>query len=352
MTTQASYLYGIVPASAQAPAGLAGLDGGEVHTIADGDVAVVTSRSERVPFSRVPAQKALQSLAEHQRVLEQILALGSVIPIKFGTYADDERQVRLIVRNGREAFAEALEQYRQKIEVDVAVLWTDLSTVLSEIGRDPAVLEMKARTDPSQVITEQRVRLGQQVKVCLDARRERIAGHVVEALKAQWPRLAVNPNQSDVMVLSAAVLVGRQEQPRLESTLHQLDQLFANRLTFRCVGPLPPYSFAMAEVQTIEAHRLITAAKSLGVGESASLAQIKQAYRRRLQEAHPDRNPQAGGEGIQKASDAYELLEEYALNYRHTFHPGFDPAVIVRVRSLQDLRTPNKAPREAAPCVA
>jgi hypothetical protein len=193
---------------------------------------------------------------------------------------------------------------------------------------------------------EQRVRLGQFVKKLLDERRDQIANRLLVALRVNWSHMVVNPTQDDSMIVNAAVLIGRDEQAKLEHVVDQLDHSYENRLNFRCVGPLPPYSFATAEVKTIGASRLDAARQLLELGESASLAETKAAYRRLLQEVHPDRNPGAqGGDRIKEISDAYELLEEYALNFKHTFNAAQNAPVIVTIRSLDDLRAGTRASR-------
>jgi hypothetical protein len=199
---------------------------------------------------------------------------------------------------------------------------------------------MKAQIgDHGEASVEQRVRLGQLVKSLLDERRDHTASELVASLRADWPHVIVNPVKDDSTILNAAVLTGRDEQAALERAIHELDRRYADRINFRCVGPLPPYSFATAEVKTIESSRLDAAGRLLELGETASLAEIKGAYRRLLQEVHPDRNAEAGAaDRLKEISAAYELLEEYALNFKHRLAGAQDCPVIVRIRSVDDLR--------------
>jgi hypothetical protein len=268
-----------------------------------------------------------------------------VIPLKFGTYADDDGQIVEILRCGRIAFAEALEKYADKVEVDLAAFWADLRAVLAEIGGHEVVVSMKARiARQAEPTMEQRVQLGQLVKQLLDHRRDQVAGELRAALKKNWPQAVFNPARDDSMILNAAFLVGRNEQAQFDRGIGQLNHYYEDWVNFRCVGPLPPYSFATAEVRTIEASRLDAARRLLGLGDSASLAEIKTAHRRLLQEAHPDRNPDDGAaDRTKEISAAYELLEEYALNFKHTFNAAQGGPVIVKVRSLNDLRAGTRA---------
>ena len=347
MVTNCNYLYGVVPAEAANSFGPIGLDGGDVRTVSDGGIGIVASNAIRIPFAEAAPEKTLQCLAQHQRVLERVMLDSPVIPLKFGTYADDDGQVLEILRAGRNEFAGALEKYADKVEVDLAAFWGDLKSVLAEIAGDEAVISAKARIgNQTQATMAQRIRVGQLVKEMLDQKNKAIAERLLVALRAKWQNIVVNPAMDDSAVLNTAVLIDRAEEAEFDQILEQLDRRYDGRINFRRVGPLPPYSFATAEVKTVQASRLDAARRALGLGESVSLAEIKGAYRRLLQELHPDRNtdPRAA-DSLKDISAAYALLEEYALNFRHTFNGNQDAPVIVTVRSLEDLRAAAVASR-------
>ena len=340
MTANCSYLYGAVPADGAKDFGPIGLDGGNVRAVSDDGIGIVASHATRIPFAEVAPEKTLQYLAQHQRVLERVMLDSPVIPLKFGTYADDEGQVLEILRVGRNEFAGALDKYADKVEVDLAAVWGNLKSVLAEIASDQAVVSAKAQIgNQAQATTAQRVRIGQLVKELLDQKNKAIAERLLVALRTKWRNIVVNPTRDDSAVLNAAVLIDRAEEAKFDRILDQLDRCYDSRINFRRVGPLPPYSFATAEIKTVQRSRLDAARRALGLGESASFAEIKAAYRRLLQQVHPDRNtdPQAA-DSLKDISAAYRLLEEYALNFKHTFDGHHDAPVIVTVRSLEDLR--------------
>ena len=342
MAANWNYLYGVVPGDGAKGFGPVGLDGGNVRTVSDGRIGIVASHAARIPFAEAAPEKTLQYLAQHQRVLERVMLDSGVIPLKFGTYADGDGQVLEILRAGRNVFAEALAKYGDKVEVDLAAFWADLRSVLAEIARDEAVVSAKAEIgNQAQATTAQRVRLGQLVKELLDHKNKATAERLLVTLRNKWQNIVVNPTRDDSAVLNAAVLIHRAEGAELDRGLEEMDRRCGGRINFRRVGPLPPYTFATAEVKSVQASRLDAARRALGLGEQVSLAEAKAAYRRLLQDLHPDRNtdPHAA-DSLKDISAAYELLQEYALNFKHTFDGERDAPVIVTVRSLQDLRAP------------
>jgi len=193
MPTDCSYLYGVVPSGSRDDYGPIGIGGAHVRIVQEGPIAMVAGAVEKPDFSQLPPERALQCLAEHQRVLERVMTDSPVIPLKFGSVARDDRQIADILRAGRAGLARALEQYAGKIEMDLSAFWADLDATLAEIANDQAVVSMKndiaARGDASM---DQRLRLGQLVKQLLDRRRGEIASDLVVSLRSQWRGVAVN----------------------------------------------------------------------------------------------------------------------------------------------------------------
>ena len=340
MASNGNYLYGVVPSAGARDFGPIGLDGEDVRIVSEGDLGIITSRGERIPFVEISPERTLQYLAQHQRVLEQVMVASAVIPLKFGTYAEDDGQILEILRCGRKDLAQTLGKYADKVEVDLAAFWADLDSVLAEIARHDGVVALKARIGTAgQATTEQCVRVGQMVKTLLDQRRDQTADQLVAVLRDHWPETIVNPTKDDLMIFNAAILIGRSEQAALGDDLQQLDQRYEGRINFRCIGPLPPYSFATVDIKPLGAAQLDAARPSLGLGQSASLAEIKAVYRQLFQELHPDRNdqPQAA-DRLKEICAAYELLEEYVTHYKHTFNGAQDGLVIVKVRTVESLR--------------
>ncbi len=61
----------------------------------------------------------------------------------------------------------------------------------------------------------------------------------------------------------------------------------------------------------------------LGLGETATLKEIKAAYRRLAHLHHPDKHSSADAtetETMKKLNRAYELLTGYCAEYRYSFH--------------------------------
>lgn len=75
-------------------------------------------------------------------------------------------------------------------------------------------------------------------------------------------------------------------------------------------------------MEEITAEALCKAAKLLGIGNKASLNEIRSRYYERIREWHPDvsrNDPAASHEMTIRLKKAYDLLVEYCMNHSFSF---------------------------------
>ena len=324
--------------------------GDKARTVAFDGVGMVVSRSPRISFGELPPEQTLRHLAAHQQVIEQAMKRSTVVPVKFGTYADDEADVLRILRDNHNALEGALQSFAGTIELDVVVTWPDLSPVLQEVAREAPVRELKAQTAalPPDQAFQSKLKLGELVKQRLDARRDDIAEEILPALRDLARDVSVNDRKDDSMILNVALLLDQSAEGTLDARVNQLDGRFDGALNFRCVGPLPPYSFGTAEVKTIDADTLDAARATLELPAAASFNDIKQAHRRLAQQFHPDNNPAAtAATALQEVGAAFKLLQQYCHNVKHPLAgEECQGLVTVKIRKASEFRA-EAAPRPA-----
>ena len=141
---KAQHLYCVVGKGKGLDSGLIGLDGGRVSAIRHDGLAVLVSRAPSRPYRSVKREEVLRYLSAHQAIIEKVMADHTVVPVKFGTTARDEMEVRRILENGYPVLKEALEAMEGKIEVDLVAQWNDLNSVLRQIGEEPEIRRQKA----------------------------------------------------------------------------------------------------------------------------------------------------------------------------------------------------------------
>jgi hypothetical protein len=313
----ATYIYGVVPAPDRSIRfDIAGVDGhyDEVYSVPHLGLAAVVSPATRTGYRGMTRQEALRYLVSHQRVVEAVMAALPILPVKFGTVLPGEAWVRRLLEQGYGLLRSTLEGLAGRVQVEVVVTW-DLAAVFQEIAAEKEIVCAKARAaGGSHEQAAARVAVGQKVKRSLDRRRSELQDRLIFCLRDVALDLATNPLLDDRMVANMALLLNEADREALDRRLAELDKEFRGRLGFRCVGPLPPYSFATVEVEVPTYAAVCAARQRLGLGEHASLSEIKRAYRRAAARLHPDVNPDGGHAGTEMAelAEAYRMLAAYA----------------------------------------
>jgi hypothetical protein len=313
------YIYGIIPTTSHLIFDIAGMDDDddEVYTVRQGDLAVVTGRTASADYRGMTRQEAVRFLVTHQRVVEAVLAEYPILPVKFGTVLADEASLLRLLAQGQPIFQAALTKIAQQIQMEIIVLWNP-AEVFAQIAQEEPIVRLKAElaNRPPQETGAERVALGQLVFASLERRRNEIRDRVLPVLQHIAADSVLNPLLDESMVLNVALLLDKTASETLSRELGALDQEFGGKLNFRCVGPLPPYSFATVEAQVPTFAAVDGARCLLGLGEVATAGEIKKAYYRQADQAHPDHNAQdAQAEAtMTELSQAYRLLMSYAAN--------------------------------------
>jgi hypothetical protein len=236
----AHYVYGIVDASAAAPTGK-GIGGAPLSTIRGDEAAALVSEidSDHVRLGR-------EAVLLHAQVLEDALARGTVLPMRFGVVMSgpEEVRARLLDEHASE-LREQLADYAGKVEVRIRGTYEEESLLRAAVRENPeiAVLREAVRRHPDDATYYERIRLGELVAGAVENRRKRDGGMIVEALANA--ALAVDeaePGHERVAV-QASFLVDQAQLAEFNRILDEVAESFGGEIRFKYTGPLPPHSF-------------------------------------------------------------------------------------------------------------
>lgn len=339
---EALHLYCVLGNGVEVDSGLIGLDGRQISGVCHRGLTALVSLTPIRAYKSMKKEEVIPYLFAHQVVLEQVMKRQTVVPVKFGTMVRDEARVRKILESGYPQLTAVLEAMDGKIELGLVAQWRNLIGVFRQIGEDLEIkrLQAVAAARPQEETTEERVRVGKLVKTRLDQIREERSAEIALALKPLAHGLCPHALLDDRMILNTAFLVDRAAEGEVGEILKRLNALYADFIDFRCVGPLPPYSFATVEVRSFEFEEIDSARRLLELGEQATLQDAKEAYRRLVQQCHPDLSSDGGKVG-QKANGAFEavtrayrLLGEYSQVGSSFRAPDVLDAVAVKLFQL------------------
>ena len=235
-----TYVYGVVRSASIPELERQGLDGAAVRTVAFEHVAALVRTSESVP---VKATRA--SLLAHTEVLQHAMEHSTVLPIRFGFVMDDDDAVRDFLHERYTELHDLLVKFDGRVELNVKAYYVEEALLREIVSENAAIADLRevTRKLPGDAGYYQRIRLGEMIAAAMRAKRVEDAALIVGRLG----RLAVSSEQeADVperTVLKAAFLVERHRAPAFQDAVAQLASELSARMQFKCVGPLPPYSF-------------------------------------------------------------------------------------------------------------
>jgi len=313
------YIYGIVNSTPHpAPMKKFSVENGwRVYTIPYQDISAVVSDSEIVAYTHMPKDALARLLVKHQKIIERIMSSGcTVIPMRLGTFAADETGVKNILDKGYKLIKRIGDRIRDKIEIELVVTWSDFNSVLKEVGEDEEIREFKEKllANPKGATVDEQMKIGVMVKKALDKKREKCALEIQTYLRGYCEDFKLHELMDDKMIINTGFLINKRKQEDFERKIEELNIGFNERLNFRCVGPLPPYSFYTLEIKKAQFEEIDWARKKLGLlNNFTSEDEVKEAYRTRALSSHPDRNLDTPG--VEKEFDdvtrAYKLLVDY-----------------------------------------
>jgi hypothetical protein len=312
MSDMRKYIYGIINSDAKKSFSPYG------YTISYRDISAVVSDSEIVDYTHMPKDAVARLLVGHQKVIEGIMSFGYIIiPMRLGTFAVDETEVRDILNKGYKVIKDILTRITDKIEIDVIAAWSDFTSLLKEVGEEKEIKEFKERllSHPKGITVDDQVKVGAMIKEHLDRKAEKYALEIREALKTLSQDFNVHTRMDDRMVMNAAFLINKDREKDFDRKVQELNREFAERLNFRCVGPLPPYSFYMLEIKKMKSEEINWAREKLGLDDFITKDELKKAFHRSALSFHPDKNPDKPGVEAEfdDVTKAYRILVDYCL---------------------------------------
>jgi hypothetical protein len=316
-----TYLYAIIAGEHKHDLGPMGLPDGtaQVVTVPEHGLTAVVSEYQGPSFRDLPKAEFLRGLIIHQQVIERVMADYAILPVKYGTVLAAPAAVRAALAHFRVRLAGALEELGDAVEIDLIVTW-DPGTIFAEIGREPAIATLAAAVAgraPQETLAA-RIQVGQLVQEALERRRQEYRRQIVDALVPVARDAQPNPLPADELVLNVAFLVERNGLSDFDAIVQRLGEELGSRLSFRYVGPLPPYSFAMAEFTQPDPDQIAAARQLLQLDEQVTAAELQARYRQLAALVHPDRHPEdpAAPARFAALTAAHDRLEAFMRGQR------------------------------------
>ncbi len=289
----------------------------KAYTVIFQDISAVVSDSEVVDYSHMPKDTLARLLVSHQQLIEKVMAKHTIIPMRLGTFAGSDEEVREILAKGYKTIKDILARSENCIEIDVVATLNDFNSFLrEEVSEADEIKQFKQSLTGKKggVTVDDQMRIGVLVKRYLDKKKAEYADQIQNALSEIAQNFKAHDLMDDTMVLNTAFLMDKNKQKDFEQKLDHINNRFEEKLNFRCVGPLPPYSFYTLEIKKAQFEEINWAREKLGLKDDFITAiEIKKAHRRTAMTCHPDKNPNTPDieQKFDEMTRAYRILLDY-----------------------------------------
>jgi hypothetical protein len=241
---EAVYVYGVTPGSAAPIPAVAGVDSAPVRALEHAGLAALVS-----PVSRTELRAA--DVRAHWRVLEHAFEHATVLPIRFGTVMESEEEVRgRLLEANQDRLGELLGVMDGLIQLNVKGTYDEELLLRGIFRESPALGRLRERAQRTAAMSDQ-IALGQQVEQEIENQRARDSATVRETLE----RCAVTARDEPVRhpdAFNIAFLVARDGTDAFGEGVTAVREQLGERVELRYVGPVPPFSFAEAELDVGE----------------------------------------------------------------------------------------------------
>src|SRR5258708_1808633 len=234
------YVYCIIRASQAMKFGAIGMDEQwpDVYTINFKDMAAVISD---IPLA--PLDSTRENVLAHERVNETVMRDHTVIPMSFGTIFKTREDIVELLRSAYDAFADVLSKMQDKLEFGLKVLWDRDEIVRAIEQEDEDIHRLKTEISSQKGSTYfARMQYGRLIDGALQQRSERYVAEFLQRLRDVSVASRVNRAIGDKMIMNAAFLVQRDQEPAFDRRIKEIASTF-DKLTFKYTGPWPPYNF-------------------------------------------------------------------------------------------------------------
>ena len=243
--TQAVYVYGVVAAGEAPQLDTDGVAGCAVRTIAHDELCALVSDLDSTTLTAARAVRA------HWRVLEAAGERATVVPARFGTVLASDDAVRddLLTANA-DGLSAMLRELAGRVQLRVKGTYDEERLLRDVVAASPQIAALRRRVlgRPGAAGYYDRIRLGEAVAGEVARRRETDA----QRARRQLEPLAVATRVEELGAPDAAFdlsfLVERATLDAFGGRVAALRDELGDRVTVRYVGPMPPFSFADAEL--------------------------------------------------------------------------------------------------------
>lgn len=238
-----TYVYGIVQTTPRERTSLGvgvGEPPREVRVVRHGKVGALVSTVTREELSGQGVRSLRRDMKAHSAVLNRLCEQRTVLPVRFGFVVEsDQAVVARLLEPQADRLAAYLKRLEGTVEITLKATYVE-EAILREIAeRHPQLTAGSG----ARAGYQGRIEVGRRIAAAIQACQEQDGQWLLDTLAPVVQEVRLGKVQSELMVLNASLLVAAAKLKSFDRVLEAIHKEVGARMTFDCVGPLPPYSF-------------------------------------------------------------------------------------------------------------
>lgn len=238
------YLYGIVRATDLKQLQSLGAGVGDpprpVAAVRYRGIAALVSEVDSGQIAEQGVRGMRRDMKAHSALLLRAASTTTVLPARFGlVFPGGDLLVSQLLGPQYAAIDAHLKQLDGAVEITLRATYIEPQVLSEVVASDPSLSGRRGAAGYSA-----RLELGKRISAAIQDHREHDGRLLVHRFAPVVRDVRLGELAGDLMVLNASFLVERGKVPQFDKILAAINAESRHRLTFDCVGPLPPYSFA------------------------------------------------------------------------------------------------------------
>ena len=216
------------------------------HSQSHKTIAAVVSNS---PIKKYPVSR--ENLIPHERAIEEVMKVYTVLPVRFATIAGDEKKVKTILEKDYDKILDLLEKMKGKIELGLkAIFKEDIYNYILEKYEDIRRLKEAISCEPSAKTYYQRMEIGRMVEIALENEKAALKEDILNNLSPLALEAKANNTYGERMIINSAFLVENNKEGEFDQKIQELSAKYGDKVKFKYVGTLPPFNFVNLVIDT------------------------------------------------------------------------------------------------------
>lgn len=249
ITKEGKYIYCVIESGRPQSFGPFGIGGrgDQLRTICFNNIAAVVSDAPMKKY-RVSRENSLA----HEKAIEMAMTEYTVLPVRFATVAEDEEKVKRILEKEHDRFKDLLGSIADKTELSLKAIFKE-EVIYKDIQQkyeNIKLLKEKIAPLAPEKSHYQRMEIGRMVEDALQKEKQIVKDDIINTLSTLAAEVKTNDTYGELMIINAAFFVEKEKETAFDQQVQQIDDKYSEKVTFKYVGPLPPFNFVNIMINT------------------------------------------------------------------------------------------------------